>query len=52
MSTRQEIADLIRDLPTDETWLPMFLERLKEWDPVIYEHMMKRAAARLEEKKS
>ncbi len=51
MTTRQEIADLIRDLPTDETWLPMFLEKLKEQDPVIYQHLMKQANEKLKEDK-
>jgi hypothetical protein len=40
MTTRKEIVDLMKGLPTDETWLPMFLERLKEKEPVIYGHMM------------
>ena len=51
MSTRKEIADLMRNLPTDETWLPMFLEKLKEQDPVIYQHMMEQAKDKLKEQK-
>jgi hypothetical protein len=41
----------MRNLPTDETWLPMFLERLKEKEPAIYQLMMKQANEKLEEKK-
>jgi hypothetical protein len=50
MSTRKEIADLMRNLPTDETWLPMFLERLKEKEPAIYQLMMKQVKDKLKEK--
>ncbi len=51
MTTRQELADLMRNLPMDETWLPMFLEKLKEQDPVIYQHLMKQANEKLKEDK-
>ena len=51
MSTRQELGELMRNLPMDETWLPMFLERLKEKDPEIYRHMMEQAQVRLKEAK-
>lgn len=50
MSTRQELGELMRNLPTDETWLPMFLERLKDKDPEIYRRMMELAEAKLKEK--
>jgi hypothetical protein len=33
----------MRNLPTDETWLPLFLGRLKEKDPEIYRRMMELA---------
>ena len=51
MSTRQELGELMRNLPTDETWLPMFLERLKEKDPEIYQHMMEQAKDKLKGQK-
>jgi hypothetical protein len=40
----------MRNLPTDETWLPLFLGRLKEKDPEIYRLMMKQAEEKLKEK--
>lgn len=36
----------MRNLPTDETWLPMFLQRLKDKDPEIYRRMMEQANAK------
>jgi hypothetical protein len=51
MMTRKEIIGLTEDLPTDETWLRMFMERLKEKDPVLYNHVMVGAKERLEELK-
>ena len=50
MTTYKELGDLMRNLPTDETWLPMFLERLKDKDPEIYRRMMELAEAKLKEK--
>ena len=50
MTTHKELGDLMRNLPTDETWLPMFLERLKDKDPEIYRRMMKLVEAKLKEK--
>jgi hypothetical protein len=49
MTTRKEIVELVKDLPTDETWLLMFMERLKEKDPVLFNHVMVSANERLEE---
>jgi len=49
MMTRKEIVGLAKDLPTDETWLVTFMERLKEADPVLYDHMMVNVKERLEE---
>ena len=50
MTTYKELGDLMRNLPTDETWLPLFLGRLKEKDPEIYRLMMKQAEEKLKEK--
>jgi hypothetical protein len=50
MATYKELGELMRNLPTDETWLPMFLERLREKEPAIYQLMMKQAKDKLEEK--
>jgi ApbE superfamily uncharacterized protein (UPF0280 family) len=50
MTTRKELVELMRNLPTDETWLPMFLQRLKEKDPEIYRRMMEQAETKLKEK--
>lgn len=49
MTTRKEIIELVKDLPTDETWLTTFMERLKKADPVLYDHVMVNAKERLEE---
>jgi len=49
MTTYKELGELMRNLPTDETWLPMFLQRLKEKDPAIYQRMMELAEAKLKE---
>ncbi len=46
MTTYKELGDLMRNLPTDETWLPLFLGRLKEKDPEIYRRMMEQANAK------
>jgi len=51
MTTYKELGELMRNLPTDETWLPMFLERLKEKEPAIYQLMMKQAKDKLKEQK-
>ena len=52
MTTYKELGDLMRNLPTDETWLPLFLERLKEKEPAIYQLMMKQAKDKLKEEKT
>jgi hypothetical protein len=49
MTTRKELMELLEGLPTDGTWLDMFMERLKEKDPVIYNHMITSAKERLVE---
>jgi hypothetical protein len=49
MTTYKELGELMRNLPTDETWLPLFLQRLKEKDPEIYRLMMEQAEAKLKE---
>jgi hypothetical protein len=46
MTTYKELGELMRNLPTDETWLPMFLQRLKDKDPEIYRRMMEQANAK------
>ena len=51
MTTYKELGELMRNLPTDETWLPMFLQRLKEKDPEIYRRMMEQANDKLKESK-
>jgi hypothetical protein len=51
LTTYKELGDLMRNLPTDETWLPLFLGRLKEKDPEIYRRMMEQAEAKLKEDK-
>ncbi len=43
MTTYKELGELMRNLPTDETWLPLFLGRLKEKDPEIYRRMIEQA---------
>jgi TorA maturation chaperone TorD len=50
MTTYKELGELMRNLPTDETWLPLFLGRLKEKDPEIYRRMMELANNKLKEK--
>ena len=50
MTTYKELGDLMRNLPTDETWLPLFLGRLKEKEPEIYQRMMELANDKLKEK--
>ena len=49
--TYKELGELMRNLPTDETWLPLFLGRLKEKEPEIYRRMMEQAEAKLKEDK-
>ena len=51
MTTSKELGELMRNLPTDETWLPLFLQRLKEKDPEIYRRMMELANDKLKEDK-
>jgi hypothetical protein len=46
MTTYKELGELMRNLPTDETWLPMFLQRLKDKDPEIYRRMMEQVNAK------
>ena len=50
MTTYKELGELMRNLPTDETWLPMFLQRLKDKDHEIYRRMMEQANDKLKEK--
>jgi hypothetical protein len=50
LTTYKELGELMRNLPTDETWLPLFLGRLKEKDPEIYRLMMEQAKDKLKEK--
>jgi hypothetical protein len=49
MTTRKELMELMKDLPTDETWIDAFMGRLKEKAPAIYDHMIVSAKERLEE---
>ena len=49
MASRKEIADLMQGLPMDETWLPTFMERLKELSPEIYAGLVAAAKDRPEE---
>ena len=49
MTTYKELGELMRNLPTDETWLPLFLGRLKEKEPEIYRLMMEQAKDKLKE---
>ena len=51
MTAYKELGELMRNLPTDETWLPMFLQRLKEKDPEIYRRMMELANDKSKEDK-
>ena len=51
LTTYKELGELMRNLPTDETWLPLFLGRLKEKDPEIYRRMMELANDKLKEDK-
>jgi hypothetical protein len=51
MTKRKELMELLKDLPNDETWLDGFMERLKEKEPVIFNHMIASAKERLAELK-
>ena len=51
MTTRKELMELVKDLPTDETWLGKFMEKLKEKDPVIHNHLIAAAKEKLTELK-
>jgi hypothetical protein len=51
MTTREELMELVKDLPTDETWLGEFMKKLKEKDPVIYDHLIAAAKEKLTELK-
>ena len=51
MTTHKELGELMLNLPTDETWLPLFLQRLKDKDPEIYRRMMELANDKLKEDK-
>ena len=51
MTTRKELMELLKDLPTDSTWLEAFMERVKEKDPTIYNYMIASAKERLIELK-
>jgi hypothetical protein len=41
MITREVLAELSKDLPTDGTGLSVLLERIKDIDPAMYEVMLK-----------
>lgn len=49
MTSRKEIVELMQDLPMDDTWLPVFMERLKGVAPEIYTQVVASAQAQLEE---
>ena len=49
MTSRKDIVDLVQDLPMDDSWLFLFMERLKEKYPDLYAEVIKQAKARLEE---
>ena len=51
MTTRKEIVELMRNLPTDETWLPLLMGKLKEKDPALFDAVMKSADKKLTELK-
>ena len=51
MTTRKEIVELMRNLPTDETWLQLFMGKLKETDPALFGAVMKSADKKLTELK-
>ena len=48
MNDRQKIAELMQDLPADETWLEIFLDRLKTALPDHYKQVMEAARRRQE----
>jgi hypothetical protein len=49
MTTRKELVELLKDLPTDETWIDAVMKRLKEKNPVVYDYMIVSARERLKE---
>jgi hypothetical protein len=49
MISREEIVGLTQGLPLDETWLPLFMERLKELSPEIHAGVVAAAQVQLEE---
>ena len=51
MTTRKEIVELMRNLPTDETWLPLFMGKLKEKDSALFDAVMKSADEKFTELK-
>ena len=51
MATRKEIVKLMRNLPTDETWLPLFMRKLKEKDTALFDALMKSVDKKLTELK-
>jgi hypothetical protein len=51
MTTRKEIVKLMRNLPTDETWLPLLMGKLKEKDSALFDAVMKSADKKLTELK-
>ena len=51
MTTRKEIVELMRNLPTDETWLPLLMGKLKEKDPALFGALMKSVDQKLTELK-
>jgi hypothetical protein len=40
MTTRKEIAEILRSLPTDDTWLPLLMTRLKEDHPAVFRSLI------------
>ena len=51
MTTRKELVELMRNLPADETWLTLFMDRLKEKDAALFDAVIKSADEKLTELK-
>jgi len=51
MTTRNELVELMRSLPADETWLQLFMGKLKEKDSALFDAVMKSADEKLTELK-
>jgi hypothetical protein len=50
-ATRKEIVKLMRNLPTDETWLPLFMGKLKEKDSALFDALMNKVDENLTKRK-